>query len=161
MNKQRREKKSDQTPISRPHHSEKLLLRLFHKKYIDENELRAGLRYARDFALSGMTGHYAHVHYESCGLGGLHANHANDNFSPTEMQIAARQRLKHYDRCLGPLVAGCFYYIIGMGFSVRDFAHRAGSGHYAGLRKALSAPEVMGVLLSGLSLLSDKNNQSV
>jgi len=151
---------SQSTPQYRPHHAEKLLIKLHHKKYITQDELRAGLRYARDFALSGMTGHFAHVHYDVVGINGTPAAHANDNFTPSEMQIAARQRLKIYDRLLGPLMAGCFYHIIGMGYSMRDFAHRAGHGGYAGVRKSLSPSEVMGILLSGLSLLAQRQNNA-
>ncbi|TAH36548.1 MAG: hypothetical protein EYC62_02575 [Alphaproteobacteria bacterium] len=134
--------------------AESLLLQLYEKAQISENELKAGLRYVHDFLTSGLQGHYAKVHYDIVGINSLPA-HANDNFSPGELQIAARQRIKHTEKRLGHLAASCFYHVLGLGISLRDYAHRISRAGYQGHKRLISPSQAKAILLSGLSCLAD------
>ena len=82
---------------------EGFLLRLREKNQITDAELNAAIQYVRDFAIAQMQGHYARVHYESIGSQAISPAHANDNYTPSEQQIAARQRLSYREKILGPM----------------------------------------------------------
>ncbi len=135
--------------------AENLLLQLYEKSLITEAELRAGLRYVHDFLASGMQGHYAKVHYDNVGINAVISPHANDNLSPTEWQMAARYRIKQTDKRLGQLAASCFYHVLGLGISLRDYAHRISSAGYQGHKRMISPSQAKAILLSGLACVAD------
>lgn len=135
-------------------YGEELLLRLYKKGQIQESELKAGLIYVHHFYLTRMQGHYAHVHFDAVGIDGASFASANDNFTPTELQVAARVRLQQMEQKLGRLAASCFHNVLGLGMSLKDFAHKMTSGAYLGQKRNLSTHQAMGILLSGLGCLA-------
>lgn len=136
--------------------AESLLLRLYRRQQITEAELKAGLQYAHSFALARMQGHFAHSHFDMTGLTAAPFAHANDNFTPSEARIAARFHVQRVEQLLGQLGASCFHNVLGLGMSLRDFAHKISSGAYLGQRRNITANQALGILLSGLASLARK-----
>lgn len=134
---------------------EGFLLRLRAKNQITDAELNAAIHYVRDFMLAQMQGHYARVHYESIGSQGTSPAHANDNYTPSEQQIAARQRLHNREKFLGPMAAAILYYVLGLGMSIQDFAHRLGQGKYLGVCKKINNTQANGLLLGAIARLGE------
>ncbi len=134
---------------------EATLIRLFNKKRITEQELRAGMCYIMDFKISGMMGYFSKTHYENISINNTPFPHANDNFTPTERQIVARQRLARIEARLGKLSASCLNHVLGLGMTVKDWAHKLHSGNSYGLNRKLNAEQAMGVLLAAISSLAE------
>ena len=137
------------------HSAEMQMIRLFQRKQINEKELKAGLGYINDFIIAGMAGYYAHVHYHMAGVNVDSKINANDNYSPSEFQLAARYRLDKSEKRLGQLAASCFYHVLGLGMTMRDFAHKISSTGHQGKIRILSPHQAMGVFLGGLSVLAE------
>ena len=134
---------------------EKILLRLYEKKYISEIEWRAAMSYVADFAKAKMQGHYARVHYEDIGMGGTQTNHANDNYNPSEQIAAARLRMYHRDQALGRTAAEILYYVLGLGMSLQDYTHRLSNGGYSGTRRCINPTQANGLLLAAIARLAE------
>ncbi len=143
-------------PKFKPTQAESILVRLHENGQINDAEFKNGMQYAFDFMIAAMQGHFAKTHYDVIAIDGIGYSHANDNLTPTEMQIIARNRIKLAEKKVGNLAASCFYHVLGLGMTIRDYAHKISQGGYQGQKRYLSPHQAMGVLLSGLASLSDQ-----